>query len=135
MPFVQGQSRPMGAGRKRGTPNKDTSELARIVDEMEFSPFEALAGFAQGMVVELELMTLEEYNAPPVLDEIGRVIQPSGRVRALEIINPELRATCLVKMCEFLYPKRKAIEISGSIEQKVPDVPIPGSRPELIEHG
>ena len=130
MPFLPGQPRPMGAGRRRGTPNKDTSEFARLVDELECSPAEILIGLAMGMVVELGYMTVEELEEPGGQDASG-MWRKSGRERALECIPAELRAQCAGKLCEFLYPKRKAVEISGEFKALVPVVPIPGLPPPV----
>ena len=117
MVFVKGQDRPLGAGRKRGTPNKDTSEVAKIVDEYEFSPIEVMIGMAAGDVVSLGYMTRDEYDLP------------DGPAMALKIIPPELRAQCAYKLSELLYPKRKALELSGEVTAKMPVVPIPGLPP------
>lgn len=129
MVFVKGQDRPLGAGRKRGTPNKDTSEVAKIVDEYEFSPIEVMIGMAAGDVVSLGYMTRDEYEREGRDNPHTGKYEKSGHELALEYIPAELRAQCAYKLAELLYPKRKALELSGEVTAKMPVVPIPGLPP------
>jgi hypothetical protein len=94
-----------GSGRKKGTPNKKTADLVDKANELGVDPFEILLLFAKG-----DWKTLK-YPA-----ETFRKESAGGVVNIEYYIAPELRANCASRACEYLHPKRKAVEHSGKIE-------------------
>jgi hypothetical protein len=89
-----------GSGRKKGTPNKKTVEAQEIAKRLKCDPFELLILYAKGDWKALG------YKSETVTKFIGNnmVEEP--------VISAELRATSARNACEYIYPKRKAIEQS-----------------------
>lgn len=81
-------------GRKKGTPNKFTQDLHLIAQEMGVNPFQILLSFAIGDCEGLGLPETTAFGAPT--------------------IPPELRQKSAKDACEYLFPKRKAIEHTGA---------------------
>lgn len=69
-------------GRPKGSPNARTQDLFDITERLECNPFEVLILFAKG---DTESLKIEE-------------------------ISPELRLRAAKDACDYLFPKRKAIE-------------------------
>jgi CMP-2-keto-3-deoxyoctulosonic acid synthetase len=80
MAWPKGKTRPEGAGRKRGTPNKQTKMLMDICEEEGIDPFRAMIKAA------------------------SRISHPKDQVDAYE------------KICQYIYPKRKAIEHTANVD-------------------
>lgn len=91
---------PKSGGRKPGTPNKDATLLAEKAKELKCDPFEILLHFANG---DFEALGYEKHQDKST---------PTGEVFQVLTIDPDLRARCAQKACDFLYPKRKALDIS-----------------------
>ncbi len=72
-------------GRQKGTPNKKTVQLKERAQRLGFDPFEMLLRVAKGDWQGLEL------DGP---------------------ISIELRVRAACEACKYLYPQRKAIEVS-----------------------
>lgn len=81
MAWPKGKPRPEGAGRKKGTLNRQTVALEEICEKHKINPFEAM--------IKLALTTDKD----------------------------ELRFNALKELCQYLYPKRKAVEVSNSSEE------------------
>lgn len=81
-------------GRKKGTPNKFTQDLHELAQEMGVNPFEVLLNFAKGDYKALRLPETTAFGSPT--------------------IPPELRQKAAKDACEYLFPKRKAIEHTGA---------------------
>ena len=107
MTFKVGEKRPESAGRKKGTPNKQTQTLQEIAERNECDPFEVLIWFAKRDYVSLEL--------PEWTDRIGK----DGAFVREATISPELQQKSAKDACEYLYPKRKAIEHTGKDGEKL----------------
>lgn len=90
MPFKVGDKRPEKAGRKPGTVNKNTKTLHDIAERNGCDPFEVLIWFAKGDHKSLGITEDE--------------------------LSPELRQKSAKDACEYLHPKKKAVEHSGSID-------------------
>lgn len=77
-----GNPRAHGAGRKPGTPNKDTRTLEEICVQYEISPFEAM--------IELALETRDPYLKFNCLKELAKYIYPQRKAveHAAKIDNP-----------------------------------------------
>lgn len=93
-------------GRAKGTPNKDTQALIEAAERLGVNPFEILLHFAKG---DFATLGYSEYQTRP---------GPDGSTYDVLTIEPELRARCAMKASEFLYPKRKAIEITDGSESR-----------------
>lgn len=81
--FEPGKPRPENAGRKKGTPNKKTTNLLEIFDKYNFCPAESL---------------LRDLTDPEVDSKL----------------NPKEIADIKLKLMEFKFPRRKAVEHTGA---------------------
>lgn len=77
MAYPKGKPRPEGAGRKKGTPNRNTRDLIAKCDEMGLDVF--------GAMIEIAM---------------------NG--------DDEQRFHMLKEIAQYIYPKRKAVELSNS---------------------
>lgn len=107
MTFKVGDKRPEKAGRKKGTPNKATQTLQEIADSLGIDPFKILLYFAKG---DWEALG---YESP----EIQKCSM--GNTYYEPVIPPELRQKSAKDACEYLYPKRKAIELRQESSGKI----------------
>lgn len=92
-------------GRKPGTPNKPTQDLQTLANNMKICPFEILLLFAAGdwQALGYESETYERY---------GKDFSNS-----MLYITPETRVKAAGFAAEYLYPKRKSIELSDSRDE------------------
>jgi hypothetical protein len=86
---------------RKGIPNKRTTDLLEIAHELECNPFEILLHFAQGNFTALGLPEWTEKTSK------------SGETYHEATISPELRQRSAKDACEYLFPKRRAVEHSG----------------------
>jgi hypothetical protein len=93
-------------GRVKGTPNKDTVKLQDKAAELGVDPFEILLLFAKG---DWKALGYEEFQERS---------SPDGSMYRVLTIEPDTRARYAAKACEFLYPKRKALDVSIDDETK-----------------
>lgn len=104
MPFKPGHKRPKNAGRKKGTPNKRTTEFYELVERFNCQPGEILARVAKGeRVMALAYANKEtgdfvEHEVMPTLDQMIAADK---------------------ELLQYYYPKRKAIEHGVSGEGKI----------------
>ena len=101
MSFKVGDPRPSKAGRKKGTANKKTQLLIDKAKELDCDPFEILLRFAKGDWSGLgyedkEKIVAYSVNGEPIYDMV---------------ITPEMRLKAAGDACQYLHPKRKAIEM------------------------
>ena len=87
-------------GRPLGVPNKRTADLLDIAQRLDCNPFEVLIHFAKG---DFEALGYERHQI--------RVTKDGGTEMELTI-SPELRQKSARDACEYLFPKRKALEHS-----------------------
>jgi hypothetical protein len=92
-------------GRKKGTPNKKTLNASIIAEEIGVDPFQVLMHFVVG--------DYESLGIP----ELSSVLTKEGVVEKLSI-TPEMRLSAAKEACQYIYPKRKAIEQVSEINQK-----------------
>lgn len=97
--FKPGATRPAASGRKKGTPNKKTLEFQAILEGKNFSPGEEL------IYVYQEAKKLYQWRKK------NRNI--SGAMTCLDTM-----ATTADKICQFVYPKKKAVEHTGEVGVK-----------------
>ncbi len=100
MAFPKGKPRPPGSGRRPGTPNKKTQDLHDIADSLGVHPFKVLLHFAAG-----------DWKALGYKSETYR---EDGKDYTNEVmyIQPETRLKAASQAAEYLYPKRKSIEVT-----------------------
>ncbi len=92
-------------GRKKGTPNKKGQALADKAASMGIDPFEVVLLYAKGDWKSLG------YDSSVYVKESA-----DGSTTTLGyVISPELRAKCAQDACQYLHPKRKAIEIKAEL--------------------
>lgn len=89
-----------GSGRKKGTPNKDSLPLLQKAKQLNVDPFEILLLFANGDWKGLGY-------AYPTATRVGK----NGETYEVDIITPEHRLKAAAESSQYLYPKRKAIQI------------------------
>lgn len=86
-------------GRKKGDPNKKTEVLQDKAKELGIDPFEILLHFANGDWEALGYKESFEYK-----------YTPSGARYMVDVIPAELRCKAAADACQYLHPKRKAID-------------------------
>lgn len=89
-------------GRPKGSLNARTVDLLEITEKLECNPFETLLLFMKG---DHEALGLEKYTVVSVTKD-GEPIEKLT-------IGAELRQKSAKDACEYLFPKRKAIEHTG----------------------
>jgi hypothetical protein len=90
-----GSPKTPGSGRKKGTPNKKTGEVAQLFQRLNSDPLEVLALMAKGDWAALG------YKKPPPMK-----------------LALELRFWAAKEGAQYLHPKRKAIEVKAEVESK-----------------
>lgn len=94
-------------GRPKGSLNARTVDLLEISQRLECNPFEVLIHFAKG---DYEALGYEHHRM--------RITKDGGTEMELTI-SPELRQRSAKDACEYLFPKRKAVE--HSFDTSMPD--------------
>lgn len=102
MAWPKGKPRPPNAGRKKGTPNKMTIPLEQKCQELGVDPFEGLLLFAAGNWKKLG------YENECYFTE-----KADGAVKMGYVISPEMRLKAYQEACQYILPKRKAIELAS----------------------
>lgn len=90
-------------GRPKGVPNKRTQDLIELAEKHECNPFEILLLFAKG---DYEALGYKQYQYKQYGENVVEEMT----------IPPELRQKSAKDACEYLFPKRKAIEHSLNAE-------------------
>jgi len=101
MAWPKGKPRPPNAGRKKGTPNKKTLEAQLLCEKLGVDPFEFLL-----LVVKGDEKALGYKKPKIILDALGK----AHRVPWITLPN---RLAAASEACEYVRPKRKAIEHTG----------------------
>lgn len=83
-------------GRKKGTPNKSTLNLVERMEELR----------AQGLDCD-PIRVLMEFSIGKQLNEDGQLVPISPAV------EPRDRIKAAAELCSYVFPKRKAMEITG----------------------
>jgi len=94
-----------GAGRKKGTLNRKTKELQDKCDELGVDPFEVLLLMTKG---DWKALGYESKTRLVSASEHGDIYE--------DTIPPKLRADCAKEVCNYLLPKRKAVEHTGKLD-------------------
>src|SRR5689334_10116780 len=99
-------------GRRRGTPNRRTGEVAERLAALGCDPIEGMARIAMGDV------------PCPACDGSGMgggnhgepaEPCPACQGRGKELVRADLRARMLAELAGYVYPKHKAVEFDGSV--------------------
>lgn len=114
-------------GRSKGTLNKKTRDLYEIMDRLECNPFEVLLHFAKGdyKALGLDPKASTNENMQDIINNAIEGFVDDGHTDKeieeiekafLNPISPELMQKSAKDACEYLFPKRKAIEIKDDRE-------------------
>lgn len=96
---------PKHGGRKKGTPNRDRAPVIQKARELGIDPFEVLLLFAAGDWQRLGY-------------EAEKIIKYSKDVQNEEYtIDPAVRMKAAAEACQYLYPKRKAIQFEDKTKK------------------
>lgn len=101
MAWPKGKPRPENSGRKKGTPNKDTLPIEQKALDLGVDPFQILLHFAGG-----------NWKALGYENECYFTEKADGAVKMGYVISPEMRCKAASEACQYLLPKKKAIELS-----------------------
>jgi hypothetical protein len=105
MAYPKGSPRPIGSGRKKGTPNKRTLMVNELMDKVGVDPLEIMlriaAGDWKGLGYDNETYVLE--NA-------------QGGTKIGYTITPEMRLSAAKEAAQYLYCKKKEEPIDDSID-------------------
>lgn len=101
MAYPKGAKRPEGAGRKKGTPNRKTQELLAKCEASGVDPFDVLLLICKG----IEEMIVKD---------------DKGKEKRISIpVKTENRLAAAKELCQYLYPKRKAIELTSEEDKAI----------------
>lgn len=95
-----GRTKPLNAGRKKGTPNKSTLEAIETAQRLGCNPFEILCLIALGDWQRLG------YASPTIVKSAGDTTYEVDR------ITVETRQKAAAAACDYIFPKRKALDIT-----------------------
>ena len=101
---MRGGSKPgeRRGGRKKGTANKSSLPLLEKANALGIDPFEILLYFAKGDWKKLGY------------SKGKRKVSAGMTTIMVDVIEPELRASAAKSACEYIHPKRKALDISST---------------------
>lgn len=97
---------PKYGGRQKGTPNKrnHNQHLIEIAQRLDVNPFEVLCHFAKG-----------DWKALGFESKTTIVYGPGGSESIEENIPIQLRLKAAMEMAQYLYPKKRSIEIKTDL--------------------
>jgi hypothetical protein len=105
---MAGRGRHDGVGRQKGTPNKKSLALLERAQALGVDPFEVLLRFAKGDWQGLG------YDSPTEI-----IMTKTGPMEK-DRITPDHRLSAASQACQYLYPKRKAIEVTEKPDEDRP---------------
>ena len=103
-----------GAGRKKGVPNKKTQVIEDLLESLNCEPLRILAAVANG----------EPLHARIGVGLPGKTA--GGSEQDYDFVEMEVsptldqRIAAAKELCQYVYPKRKAVEHSGPNGQEIP---------------
>lgn len=92
-------------GRAKGTPNRATAQLQERAAALGVDPFEILCLFAKG-----------DWKSLGYDREIFLTMEGEKSCSYRFTIDPAVRAKCASDVASYLFPKRKAVELSTDPE-------------------
>lgn len=96
MGFKPGQAKPKNSGRKKGVRNKKAVEFQLILDQYNFSPGEEL---------------IYVYNEAKEIYKTRK----KNKNYAGAMVSLDTMSSTADKICQYVYPKKKAIEHTGEV--------------------
>jgi len=104
-------------GRQKGTPNKASQDIIEKLARLSCDPIEGMALLASGKVPcgVCHGRGKTRYRIPGT-DKVGERLCESCYGTLMEHISPDLRGKMYAELANYAFPKRRAIEVSGSIE-------------------
>jgi hypothetical protein len=134
-----GTPRNPNSGRKKGTPNKDTREIAERLAALGCDPIEGMARIAQGdsPCPECHSAGKQLYSmgiAGPYVDIDNGKPMTCAKCHGTgkEPIPAKLAGEMYRELAQYIAPKRKAVEMSGEVKTTLPVIPIPGAPPPPV---
>lgn len=100
MAYPKGAKRPAGAGRKKGTPNRNTLDAQAKAEALGIDPFEVLLLIANG---DWEALG---YESPT------KTLMSMGQPYEVDVIALADRRAAASDAAQFLLPKRKAADVT-----------------------
>lgn len=96
----RGSTKTPGSGRKKGSKNKRTKELLMRAQEFGIDPFDCLMHIVNGDWKALG------YDSPT------KVVETENGVFHTDIIELKDRLIAAKEACSYLYPKKRAVEVT-----------------------
>jgi hypothetical protein len=93
-------------GRQKGAVNKDSLPLEQKARELGIDPFEVLLRFAAG-----------DWKGLGYQSEVQVTSQGDRGETFKMTIDPAVRSKAAAEACNYLYPKKKAVELSTTQDQ------------------
>lgn len=106
-------------GRPKGSLNARTSDLLDISERLKCNPFEVLIHFAKG---DFKALGYDHHQIKVTKD---------GTTVSELTISPELRQRSAKDACEYLFPKRKAVE--HTFDSSMPDEDLINETAKLLK--
>lgn len=108
------------SGRKKGSRNKNALPLTQKVTELGVDPFEILLMFAKG-----------DWKGLGYASAFNTLYTSRGEPYQVDIIQPEHRLRAAQEASQYLYPKRRAIEVKDN--RNVGEDPLPHISDEELD--
>lgn len=90
-----------GSGRKKGTKNKNTAPAEELALELGIDPLKVLFYFVAG-----------DWKSLGYESATTTMFSPDGSSYEVPIIKPEHRISAAKEAAQYIYPKKKALEIT-----------------------
>jgi hypothetical protein len=100
MPFEKGNT--LGQGRPKGSVNKDPLALEE----------RALAAGVDIFAIALQF-AVADWEGLGYENEVYHKETPAGEVKMGYVISPEMRLRAVETLMKYVYPQKKALEVSG----------------------
>lgn len=113
MPWPKGKPRPPTAGRKKGTPNRQTVTVQETLARLDCDPFAGMAQIALGKIPCGACAGSPGKNMVKAADGTfyPRTCE-SCYGTLLEKVSPETRAKMYAELARYIQPQRKAVDVS-----------------------
>lgn len=110
MAFEEGSTKPEGSGRKKGTPNKNSFNARKLVEELQCDPLELLIWIMNNDWKKLGFSSAYKTSTSDSLqkDKNGKA---KKKVTKTPHITLKMRMEVAIELIQYLYPKLKASEI------------------------
>jgi len=93
----------VSGGRPKGSVNKRTWEARKIIEDLGFDPLTALVYWAKG-----------DWKSLGYDKATKTVVTSDGQAIEVDRIDEQLRQSSAAELIPYLFPKLKAIELTGS---------------------